>query len=168
MKLLLAIGLLMFFCGNLYAQTSAADSLKAYIKSEGYVPITKKARLPKAITPYYSMLMDTISHHPAMKEWYIKLSSFKNDSDYVSFYLYPLSAIADSKRFENSRKAFIKNYDTNTVKLKDFFKDTVPVKNLPPDIVDKIQIIDDYSGSDGEVCVSISKKTHIVRMFSYQ
>ncbi len=78
MKALFAIGMLMILCGDLHAQSSAADSVKAYIKSEGYVPITHKSKMPKAMKPYYSIILDSIKHaNPEMAQWYIRLDSFK-------------------------------------------------------------------------------------------
>ena len=124
--------------------------------------------MPKAMLPYYRIIIDTISHHPEMKDWYIKLGSFKDNDDFISFYLYPLPTIADSKKFDDRHQVIVDGNKITPVRLKDIRRDSLAIKNLPADIVDKIQLIDDYGGSDGEVSVSYSKKDQQVRIFALQ
>src|ERR1700761_9393679 len=97
----------------------ALTIVKTYIKTNGYVQIVRKSKMPKAMLPYYRIIIDTISHHPEMKDWYIKLGSFKDNDDFISFYLYPLPTIADSKKFDDRHQVIVDGNKITPVRLKD-------------------------------------------------
>jgi hypothetical protein len=125
-----------------------SDSLKAYIKDNGFVPLFDKDKLPEAMQPYYNSIIDTINHHNQLylENWYIKLGTFKDNNEGFYFVLYSLSAINSAMREWKKIKA-----EEERIKAEN---DTSKTKHI---------LINDYTGPAGYI-FSYSKTTHAIKL----
>jgi len=158
MKKLLYTCLLIIFSTCLYAQ--ADSNLQAFIKKNGYVQLTDKKNLPQILIPWYETIMDTLTiEHPQLKHFYIHTNTITNNAEIISMIIYPLTGIKQVKEQEDknikSRIEDLKRPDTS-----------IEIKGKLVRL--KIQTIDDYGGSNGELLFKLDKKTHKISLFSFQ
>ncbi len=139
----------------LHAQTVPNKALQTYLQVNKYVLLKDKAHLPKAMMPYYKMIIDTISvKHPNLLNYYVLTSRVSGDKDFFYIMLYPLSGIKMIKEAVNSEAA--ENKAEQLKEQQDTAKDKI-----------HSQIIDDFSGSVGELSLHINKVTRSMVFYQF-
>jgi len=160
MKHLLFILLPLALSLHLPAQTVTDTQLKIYIKQNGYVPITDKAKLPKALMPWYKELMDTINaKHPDLRYFYVHNSTVSKSKQFLSIIIYPINGIklllVQANKDERNRRTDSIRADT-----------IIRVNGVATKV--KMQTIDDFGGSVGELLLKINKANHQITVWSFQ